>query len=76
MLALFSTYQEAEELMRKKENRLPEGCTAKQMATRIRTFTTSINPHLDRPYVGDAIGKCIGAARRPRVRQAQAPWGG
>ena len=44
--------------MRKKENRLPSGCSPKQIATRIRAFTR-INPFLERPYVGEHVGKFI-----------------
>lgn len=52
-------YQSAEELMRKASNRLPTGCTASEFATRVRNFVHRINPNLDRPYVGEAIGKFI-----------------
>lgn len=45
--------------MRKASNRLPTGCTASEFAVRVRNFVYRINPNLDRPYVGEAIGKFI-----------------
>lgn len=52
-------YQTAEELMRKAAHRLPSGCTATEFATRVRNFVHKVNPNLDRPFVGDAVGKFI-----------------